>query len=80
MKGQSSVLYLILLGTVLAVALISIYLLYTYSKYSDEILLDQSKAYWEGKKPLGIIEWEFRKSGAAWMLIKNNDAVPVEFR
>ena len=79
MKGQGSTEYLVIFAAVLVVALIVIFLLGQFTGFGRESLVDQSKAYWEGKKPLSIVEWTFNSDGSATLILKNNDVEKVEF-
>ena len=76
MKIQGSLEYLIIFASILAVALMLIFLLGNQSKGSNEALIKQSQAYWENKKPIGVIGFSqkgFEASGATFvMMLKNN--------
>ena len=77
MKGQGSTEYLVIFAAVLVVALIVIFLLGQFTGFGRESLVDQSKGYWSGKKPIAITDWTIAYGGTQTFLLKNNDVQKV---
>ncbi len=80
MKGQGSTEYLVIFAAVLVVALIVIFLLGQFTGFGRESLVDQSKGYWTGKKPIAITDWSIQHgtTSSATFLVKNNDVEKIE--
>ena len=81
MKGQGSTEYLVIFAAVLVVALIVIFLLGQFTGFGRESLVDQSKGYWSGKKPIAITDWSVTTASgddSITILFKNNDVEKIE--
>ena len=81
MKGQGSTEYLVIFAAVLVVALIVIFLLGQFTGFGRESLVDQSKGYWSGKKPIAITDWSVTTASGndtITILLKNNDVEKIE--
>ena len=81
MKGQGSTEYLVIFAAVLVVALIVIFLLGQFSGFGRESLVDQSKGYWSGKKPVAVTDWTITagaNNNSVTMLLKNVDVQKIE--
>ena len=58
--GQGATEYLVVLGTVLTISLISISLLGGSLEMTAGMNDEQSKAYWQSTSPIAILDWEAR--------------------
>ncbi|MEM4295757.1 MAG: class III signal peptide-containing protein [Candidatus Anstonellales archaeon] len=80
MKGQGSTEYLVIFAAVLVVALLVIFLLGNFSGFGTKSLVDQSKGYWSGQVPLGIVAYSPVGTNNLTMSIQNKDVKKIELR
>ncbi|MEM3030472.1 MAG: class III signal peptide-containing protein [Candidatus Micrarchaeia archaeon] len=73
-RGQGSTEYLVLLAVALIIALVVIGLLGWFPGLAGGARETQSKAYWKGANPFGIIEYKINGTSVSLALRNNEDA------
>jgi hypothetical protein len=81
-KGQGATEYLVLLGSVLMIGLVSISLLGFFSGTSLDTQATQSKMYWSSASPIAIVDWAAsgyvgNEFGEFYMKVKNTGNYPI---
>jgi len=74
MRGQGSTEYLVLLAVALIIALVVIGLLGWFPGLAGGARETQSKTYWKGGIPFGILEYKLNGTSASFAVRNNEDA------